>query len=157
MARAEATRPQTVLVVDDEAYVRNLLTRILAQNGYDTLAAEDASGARHLLERNDVALMLCDLNMPGESGLSLLQHVRLHHAKTATLMVTGVDDPLLAEELLDQGAFGYMTKSPFKATELLTGVANALRRRELELAQRTEREHLEQELEGGRDGALVGA
>jgi putative two-component system response regulator len=149
MTRAEGIRTEKVLVVDDEAYVRKLLTRILAENGYDTVAAEDATSARELLEGNDIALMLCDLNMPGESGLSLLRHVRLHHPRTAALMVTGVDDPLLAEELLDQGAYGYMTKSPFKATELLTGVANALRRRELELAQRTERKHLEQELEAG--------
>jgi CheY-like chemotaxis protein len=64
MARAEA-RTQKILVVDDEAYVRKLLTRILAENGYDTVAAEDASSARELLEGNDIALMLCDLNMPG--------------------------------------------------------------------------------------------
>lgn len=84
-----------------------------------------------------------DVNLPGDSGLELVKHLRRHHSSTAVLMVTGVDDPLIADSALELGAYGYLVK-PFQGNELVINVSNALRRRELEKQNREHREHLEQ-------------
>ena len=87
-------------------------------------------------------LALCDLNMPGESGLALVEHVAAEHPETATIMVTGADDSAIAEKALALGTYGYVIK-PFYNNELLINIANALRRRRLELESRDYRESLE--------------
>ena len=70
--------------------------------------------------------------MPGESGLALVEHVAAEHPETATIMVTGADDSAIAEKALALGTYGYVIK-PFYNNELLINIANALRRRRLEL------------------------
>jgi len=81
--------------------------------------------------------------MPGESGLSLVRQILAKHPDTATIMVTGMDDPRIANFALEQGAYGYVIK-PFEPNEILINVANALRRRKLEYEGRANREKLEQ-------------
>ena len=81
--------------------------------------------------------------MPGESGLDFAQEVLADYPDTAVVMVTGADDRLHAETALANGAYGYMLK-PFKPNELAINVANALRRRALEIENREHRNHLEQ-------------
>jgi putative two-component system response regulator len=124
---------ETILVVDDERQPREVLTRILEREGYSCLAAASASEAQRLLASHDVAVLLCDINMPGESGLSLMHRVVAEHPGTAAIMITGIDDPAIAEKALEYGAHGYITKTPFKSSELLVGVANALRSRGLKI------------------------
>src|ERR1051326_7592936 len=80
--------------------------------------------------------------MPGESGLEVISAVRAAYPDTASIMVTGVDDEKLADHALELGAYGYIVK-PFSSTDLAIQVLNALRRRQLEIAQRHERERLE--------------
>jgi putative two-component system response regulator len=86
--------------------------------------------------------MLCDVNMPGESGMDLVRSMLGEHPHTAAIMVTGLDSSVLANAALDMGAFGYIIK-PFESNEVLIDVANALRRRRLEMENRLHREHLE--------------
>lgn len=133
-----------ILIVDDDDQIRLILKRMLERRGYECVLATNAGEARRCLETDEAGftLMLCDVNMPGESGLELIQHVLAEHPGTAALMVTGLDDPQLADVALEYGAYGYMTK-PFKASELLINVANALRRRALELENRAHRDRLE--------------
>src|SRR5262249_21516029 len=100
---------------------------------------------RHLTTRA-FELIVCDLQMPGESGLEVVSHVRRSYPDTAAIMVTGVDDEQLAGQALTLGAYGYIVK-PFSPTDLAVQVLNALRRRELEIAQRHERLRLEQMVE----------
>ena len=69
--------------------------------------------------------MLCDVNMPGESGMDLVRHILASIPHTAAIMVTGLDSPVLANAALDMGAFGYIVK-PFESNEVLIDVANAL-------------------------------
>src|SRR5690349_14333299 len=131
-----------VLVVDDEEPIRRLLGYMLQSHGYETVLAADAREARQRLEETPFALLLCDVNMPGESGMDLVRHTFQQRPYTAAIMVTGLDSPLLANAALDMGAFGYIIK-PFEANEVLINVANALRRRRLEIESRLARENLE--------------
>jgi putative two-component system response regulator len=133
---------ERVLVVDDDDAVARLTARVLGNGGFACDIAGDATGARAELARRPYALLLCDMGLPGESGLDLARDVRYRYPETATVFITGMDDRVLAEEALALGAYGYVIK-PFRANELLINVANALRRRLLELESRRRREHLE--------------
>ncbi len=134
---------ERILVVDDEEQIRTLLARILTAHGHDCAAASNAAEARRLLSGGSFALVLSDVNMPGESGLDFAQEVLADYPDTAVVMVTGADDRLYAETALANGAYGYMLK-PFKPNELVINVANALRRRTLEIENREHRNRLEQ-------------
>ena len=132
-----------ILVVDDERAIRELVRRLLERAGYLCATAGSGAEADQLLAHESFELLLADLQMPGESGLDLIGRVRDRHRDTATIMITGVDDPQLADTALRLGAYGYMVK-PFSPTELSIQVLNALRRRKLEIEQRQERRRLEQ-------------
>lgn len=132
-----------VLIVDDEEPIRRLLGYLLEPHGYMVTLAAESREARQHLEKNSYALVLCDVNMPGESGMDLVRHILTQYPLTAVIMVTGLDSPVLANAALDMGAFGYVIK-PFEANEVLINVANALRRRKLEIENSMHRENLEE-------------
>ncbi len=131
-----------ILIVDDEPTVRSMLTRLLRRHGYDCEVAANGQEARELLAGSSFELTLCDLNMPGETGLELIEHIAAEHPHAATIMVTGADDSSIAEKALELGTYGYVIK-PFYNNELLINIANALRRRRLEHDSRTHRISLE--------------
>jgi len=131
-----------VLCVDDEPQVLRVMTRCLESWGYRSAAVTSVAQARERLDDAEYALVLCDVNMPGESGIELLRTLSARRPDVATVMVTGHDDPGLAEIALDLGAYGYMIK-PFAPNELRISVANALRRRNLELESLAYRDLLE--------------
>ena len=131
-----------ILIVEDEAPIQRLLGRLLEQHAYSTTLASNAAEARQKLSADEFALVLCDVNMPGESGLELVKHVLGEYPRTAVVMVTGVDNPQIATVALEIGAYGYILK-PFETNEILIQVANALRRRRLEIENRQHRDKLE--------------
>jgi putative two-component system response regulator len=133
---------RNILVVDDEEPIRRLLAYLLQSHGYTVDCAADAREARQKLNDQPFALMLCDVNMPGESGMDLVRHILTEHKHTAAIMVTGLDSSVLANAALEGGAFGYIVK-PFESNEVLIDVANALRRRRLEMENRLHRDNLE--------------
>lgn len=133
---------RTILVVDDEEPIRRLLGYMLQTHGYTVTLAADSREARQQMEDQPFALLLCDVNMPGESGMDLVRNILQEHPYTAAIMVTGLDSSVLANAALDMGAFGYIIK-PFESNEVLIDVANALRRRRLEMENRFHRENLE--------------
>lgn len=133
---------RTLLVVDDEEAIRRVLGYLLTSHGYTVEFAVDARDARQKLKTQPFALMLCDVNMPGESGMDLVRNVLADHPDTAAIMVTGLDSSVLANAAIEVGAFGYIVK-PFETNEVLINIANALRRRRLELENRFHRESLE--------------
>ena len=139
---AHETRDR-ILIVDDEEQIRTLLARLLGAHGYDCVTAESAAAGRRTLEEAPVALVLSDVNMPGESGLDFTREVLRSYPDTAVVMVTGMDDRRYAEAAIEVGAYGYVLK-PFKPNELIINVGNALRRRLLEIENRSHRERLEQ-------------
>jgi len=132
----------TILIVDDEESIRVLLKRILETAGYRALQAGNAVEAKELLNEHDIALLLCDVMMPGESGVDLIRFVKEEYPDTGIVMVTAVDDQETAREILDVGVYGYVVK-PFDKSQIIINVGNALRLRELELRERSYREELE--------------
>jgi putative two-component system response regulator len=131
-----------ILVVDDDAPVREALAAILADAGYDVRSVGSASEARHALEHDTIALLLSDVSMPGETGLDLIRFALSEHPQTATLLISGLEDPAIAHVAMQYGAYGYLSK-PVRRSAVLIGVMNALRRREMEERERTARENLE--------------
>src|SRR5581483_2182333 len=146
MIRFAPPTDETLLVVDDEPPVRRAISRQLERAGYRVRTAADSREARAELHDESFALALCDIDMPGESGLILVEHIAEEHPDTAVMMVTGYDDPGVAQVALDRGAYGYVIK-PFERNELLINVANALRRRSLELVARAAHAQLERLVE----------
>ena len=143
---ALAPIPARILIVDDDKHVRALVRRLLERAGHTCETADNGAKAHELLAVQPFELLVCDLQMPDESGLDVISYVRRTYPDTASIMVTGVDDEQLAGHALALGAYGYIVK-PFSSTDLCIQVLNALRRRQLEIAQRHERERLEHVVE----------
>jgi len=135
-----------ILIVDDEVQIRDMLSRILARQGYNCTLSANAQEARNCLETHVFDIVLCDVNMPGESGVKLAQHIHTEYKDIAVIMATGVDDPLVADAAIQAGIYGYIIK-PLDMNEVLINVRNSLRRRELEIANRRYRRDLEQMVE----------
>jgi putative two-component system response regulator len=110
--------------------------------GYLFSLAEDAESALQILAQQHIDLLISDINMSGMSGVELLRIAVQRYPDLAIIMVTGVDDRETAIETLHMGAYGYVTK-PFQSNELIINIANALRRRQLEIENRRHREELE--------------
>ncbi len=141
---AEMARPR-VLIVDDDEAIRGLLARILTRADYECAQASNVAEAWAELGRTSFALALCDVQMPGGSGLELAGRILSEFPETATLMVSGLDDAGVAQVALESGAYGYLIK-PFRANEILIAASNALRRRSLEIKSNTHQEQLEREV-----------
>ena len=135
-------RRANVLAVDDEPGVLDLVFRIVNEAGHVCTIAGDAKTARRMLSTDSFDVALVDVNLGDESGLSLVQEILDVHPQTAVIMVTGEDDPAIAELALQAGAYGYVIK-PFWRTELVIALANALRRRALEAENLDHRRRLE--------------
>jgi putative two-component system response regulator len=132
-----------VLVVDDQAQVRRALDRILELEGYVCQQAGSVSEAQRSVMASTPELVLCDIDMPGGSGLGLVDWLAEARPETAILMVTACDDLEVAERALTGGAHGYITK-PFDRNQVLINVADVLRRRQREAADHERQVHLEQ-------------
>jgi two-component system phosphate regulon response regulator OmpR len=120
-------REATILIVDDEAEVREVLMEYLAAQGYATLAAENADAARASAAARSIDLALVDVHMPGEDGLSLARHLRERYASIAIVMLTSASAVVDRVVGLEMGADDYVAK-PFDPRELLARVKSVLRR-----------------------------
>ncbi|MDX6535369.1 MAG: hypothetical protein QOF68_3113 [Gaiellales bacterium] len=134
----------SVLVVDDDVQDRVLLSTVLRREGYTAISAAEADEARALLEKRDFALVVCDVRMPGESGVSLAKHVAAAHPGTAMIMISGSADPSTAEAVAPLGPF---LVKPFSVDQFLLEVAGILvhrngQRAALEASERRSRELL---------------
>ena len=134
---------ERILVVEDDPQGLKLLIRLLGHAGYRCSAAPDAGDARRQLAEEQFDLVLADVNLPGESGLHLVQHVLAEYPHMAAVMATGMDDPAVANAAIQIGAYGYIMK-PFTTNQVLFGVKNSLSRRKLEIENSAQRETLEQ-------------
>jgi DNA-binding response OmpR family regulator len=116
----------SVLVVDDEPSVRDVVVRYLRQAGYATLEAGDGAEARSLLEHEMPSLIVLDLMLPGIDGLSLCRWIR-ERSETPVIMVTALGEESDRLTGLEVGADDYLTK-PFSPRELVARVKAVLRR-----------------------------
>lgn len=131
-----------LLIVDDDHSVRKVLERILQKEGYECFTAEDAESARELLKSGTFDMLLCDIIMPGESGLDLIRFCSGTYSNMGVIIITGIADPEFAREVFTIGPYGYIVK-PFSNEQIVITVENALRRFELENAQKRRSEELE--------------
>lgn len=117
----------TILIVDDEPDVREVLEEYFVAHGYSAIGAESASAARLMAAAHSIDLALVDINMPGEDGLSLARHLRERYAKIAIVMLTSAATVVDRIVGLEMGADDYVPK-PFDPRELLARVKSVLRR-----------------------------
>jgi DNA-binding response OmpR family regulator len=115
-----------ILVVDDERRIRTMLSRYLADEGYRVSEAADGAAMRQVLERETVDLVLLDLVMPGEDGLSLARHIR-QRSDVPVIMLTGKGELIDRVVGLEAGADDYMAK-PFHLREVLARIRTVMRR-----------------------------
>jgi len=119
--------PQQILIVDDSSVVRKHLRAILVQGGYQVLEAADGPECLSLLrQRNDVTLVLCDVNMPHMDGVETLECIKAEAtiSPVPVVMVTAERQPELLRRAIASGARAWLMK-PFKAA-LVLGAVRAL-------------------------------
>lgn len=125
--------PPHILVVDDDARLRELLRDYLGVNGFNVTTAEHAAEARRKLAGIDFDLIVLDVMMPGESGFDLTEHLRAT-SRVPILLLTArgdADDRIVG---LERGADDYLQK-PFEPRELILRIQSILRRGGLDRAE----------------------
>jgi two-component system phosphate regulon response regulator OmpR len=128
----EATR---VLVVDDDPSVRRMLTEYLSAHGYEVREAASGEAMRAELARAAPAVVLLDIGLPGEDGLTLARYLRERH-DVGIIMVTGAGDVVDRVAGLEVGADDYIAK-PFDPRELRARLKSVLRRLEGKAARKS--------------------
>src|SRR5687767_8576553 len=123
-AVAAGGRPR-VLVVDDEATIRDLLSKTLALAEYDVDLAPDGRGAIDRLRMIPYDLLITDLRMPGVDGLTVIREARRLKADLPVIIITGFSNEASAIEAVNLGVSGYLTK-PFRVPRVLAAAAKAL-------------------------------
>ena len=116
----------TVLVVDDEPIVRDVVVRYLRRDGFTTLEAGDGDAARRLIETGEPELVVLDVMLPGTDGLELCRWIR-SRSDLPVIMLTARGEEADRIVGLELGADDYVTK-PFSPRELATRVRTVLRR-----------------------------
>ena len=142
---ADYQGPVVVLVVDDEEPIRNALKKFLAQQQFEVYAAASGDEALQQLARHKVALMLCDVRMPGMSGMDVVPKALEVEPDLAILMLTAVNDATSAALCMQRGASDYLTK-PIELADLGRAVQRALKRREMLLESRQLNQWLKEEV-----------
>jgi two-component system, OmpR family, phosphate regulon response regulator OmpR len=120
--------PATILVVDDDVRTRTLLRSYLEEMGFSAIVAEDGSRLEHTLETRKVDLLVLDLMLPGEDGLSLCRRIRGKGMKVPIIMLTAKGNAIDRIVGLEVGADDYLPK-PFNPRELVARINAVLRRK----------------------------
>lgn len=121
------TDGEKILVVDDDARLRSLLERFLSEQGYRVRSVEDAEHMGRILQREHFHLLVLDLMMPGEDGLSVCKRLRAANNQIPIIMLTAKGDESSRIMGLELGADDYLAK-PFNPRELLARIKAVLRR-----------------------------
>lgn len=135
----------TILIVDDEESIRNILCRRLQEEGYSCEAAADGKEALWKAFVRDFDLALMDIKMPGMSGMETLPQLITDHPDTCVIMMTAVVDTETAVEAMKLGAYDYVTK-PFDLDDLSMRMGKALEKRKLTLENREYQQRLEEKV-----------
>tara|TARA_R110000772_G_scaffold102363_1_gene203109 strand:- start:126 stop:836 length:711 start_codon:yes stop_codon:yes gene_type:complete len=117
----------SILVVDDDQELRALLQRFLGEHGFQVRTAENGAGLDKALEREPPDLIVLDLMMPGEDGLSICRRLRASGETVPVIMLTAKGDPVDRILGLEMGADDYLAK-PFTPRELVARISAVLRR-----------------------------
>jgi two-component system phosphate regulon response regulator OmpR len=120
-------RNDKILIVDDDPVTRDLLKNYLRQEGFDVLLAEDGKALTRILLRESVDMIILDLLLPGEDGLSVCRRLRAANDLTPIIMLTAKSDETDRIVGLELGADDYLSK-PFNPRELLARIHAVMRR-----------------------------
>ena len=131
------TTPSHILIVDDEPDIRDLVQTYLNQQGYRTSTAENGEMLRSILSKEPVDLIILDLGLPGEDGLSLTRYLS-EHFDMPVIIVTGKGETVDRIIGLEVGADDYIAK-PFDLRELLARIRSVLRRTHQRPQRKTEK------------------
>jgi response regulator RpfG family c-di-GMP phosphodiesterase len=132
---APSGRKSRVLIVDDEETIRLAFARFLASRGYEVETAASGDAAIAILKPGAFVLMLCDVRMPGLSGLEVVPRALSIDPDLAILMLTAAGDAQTATAALGAGAYDYLVK-PVELPDLHDALQRALHKRTLTVAQR---------------------
>ncbi|MFT7774245.1 sigma-54-dependent transcriptional regulator [Roseateles sp.] len=146
------TEPVDVLLVEDDEHVRLATTQSLRLAGLQVQSVDSAEAARAWLQPGFAGVVVCDVQLPGDSGLVLLHSLREQDHELPVILVTGHGDIGMAVEAMRDGAWDFIEK-PFSAEHLVEVVRRALAQRRLVLENR----RLKAQLGGGPADGLLGA
>jgi excisionase family DNA binding protein len=121
---AANARPR-VLVVDDEASIRDLLQKTLALAEYEVDVAPDGRSALERMRLYPYDLLIADLKMPGMDGLTVIREAKRYKTDLPVIIITGFSTEMSAIEAVNLGVAGYLTK-PFRVPQVLAAAAKAL-------------------------------
>jgi response regulator RpfG family c-di-GMP phosphodiesterase len=133
------------LIVDDDESVRDVISVLLREEGYNCVVASGADMALDLAQHDETPLVISDMKMPGKDGLWLLEAFRDQHPDTSIIMLTGYGDTEAAVDCLRRGAVDYLLKPP-KLTDLIRSIERALAKRRVELARKRYQKKLERKV-----------
>jgi response regulator RpfG family c-di-GMP phosphodiesterase len=137
--------PTRILIVDDDASVRDVISVLLQEEGYECRTAAGAEEALDIASQEAPPLVISDMKMPGRDGIWLLEAFRERHPETAVVMLTGYGDTEAAVDCLRRGAVDYLLKPP-KLTDLIRAIERALAKRRIELARKRYQKKLERKV-----------
>ena len=100
----------SILVIDDEAAIRESLEVLLTLEGYAVTLAADGEEGLKILDQDSFDLLLLDLALPGQSGLELLPQIKERHPELPVIMITAYGDPETKRKAIEGGAEGLLTK-----------------------------------------------
>ncbi len=113
-----------ILVVDDETIMRDYLTDILSDQGYQVTPVSNGSEALKSIEQNSFHIVISDLRMPGFDGEEVMRHSLLRNPSCKIILITAYSMDLSGKSFLKQGAFGFILK-PFDIEQIRSLVAQA--------------------------------
>ncbi len=131
----------SILIVDDEEVLQDVLTTLLRREGYSTISAGSGEEALELIEREEVELVLLDLMLPGLSGREVLREIRQRDSEQVVVVITAYSSIESAIGAMRDGAFHYIPK-PFKNEEVLLTIRKGLEQRRLRNENRSLRQQL---------------
>jgi len=124
-------KPEAILVIDDEEVMRDVLSSLLGQAGYEVVLAQDGPAGLALARQQDFDAVVLDLMLPEMSGLDVLEELKRLDPDLVVLMITAYASLETAITAMRRGAFDYVAK-PFKHEEVLHILHNGLRQRRLQ-------------------------
>lgn len=145
LVEALSPAPPRILIVDDDDSVRDVISVLLREEGYQCVVATGADMALDLVAAEETPLVISDMKMPGKDGLWLLENLRERHPDTSVIMLTGYGDTEAAVDCLRRGAVDYLLKPP-RLTDLVRAIERALAKRRIELARKRYQKKLERKV-----------
>jgi len=109
-----------VMIVDDSSFIRNHLAKFLGERGYQTILAEDGEEAVSVYRTKRPNVVLMDITMPKMNGMDALALIRMHDPRAKVIMLTALDQQLIATRAVQLGARDFLVKPVLPAKLLLT-------------------------------------